>query len=95
MQDPGYGLPRTRLTGRWVNRSLHYLSDLENASKASRALEVFARLGPCSPHAKHRTSQQPSSVVWSRSGVCGGQGFVLENLGRPACASHSLVGEGG
>jgi hypothetical protein len=46
-------LPRTP-----VNRSLYYYSSLlENPSKASRAFEVFSRLGPCSPHAKHRATQ--------------------------------------
>jgi hypothetical protein len=66
-------LPRTP-----VHRFLHcYSSPLENCSKASRAFEEFSRSGPCSPHAKHSTTQWPTSVTRTRSGVCGGQGFLL------------------
>jgi hypothetical protein len=56
-------IPRTRVNkGKKalkcsVNKSLHYSSDLENSSKASRAFEVFSRSGPRSPHAKHRTKR--------------------------------------
>ena len=80
MQDRGYELRRIPLPHTPVNRSLHYYSShLENCSKASRAFEEFSHSGPCSPHAKHRTTQWPSSVARTRrSGVCGGQGFLLE-----------------
>src|SRR5215213_9351070 len=80
IQDPASELRRIPLPRTPVNRSLHYYSShLENCSKASRAFEEFSRSGPCSPHAKHRTTQWPSSVARTRrSGVCGGQGFLLE-----------------
>src|SRR5215208_1858414 len=80
-----HGLRRILLPRTPVNRSLHYYSNpLENSLKARRAFEVFSRLGPRSPHAKHRTTREPSSVSRIRSGVCGGQGFVLlEGLEEP------------
>jgi len=79
MQDRESELRRIPLPRTPVNRSPHYYSShLENCSKASRAFEEFSRSGPCCPHAKHRTTQWPSSVARTRSGVCGGQGFLLE-----------------
>jgi hypothetical protein len=72
------GLLRINLPRTPVHRFLHcYSSPLENCSKASRAFEEFSRSGPCSPHAKHSTTQWPTSVTRTRSGVCGGQGFLL------------------
>src|SRR5215213_9336489 len=88
IQDPASELRRIPLPRTRVNKSLGYSSRSENSSKASRAFEAFSCLGPGSPHAKHHTTQQPSSVSWTRSGVCAGQNLNLENL-EEACMRFS------